>query len=177
MRHLWRPKRFKALLDGFGNKTLPPDVDRSLTLVGKRSWDEITRRIEALRADAEEPPLDAGEVTLLDDILDLQVPLTEAADRLADLARDFQPLWTAVSTLKARTEALGDLAKDAMFEGSYGRTAMEYYDGFVFGFSLGGQSVATGGRYDTLTRILGNGRGIPAVGGIIRPDLLVGGLS
>jgi ATP phosphoribosyltransferase regulatory subunit len=104
------------------------------------------------------------------------VPLAEAADQLADLSREFPALWTAVSTVKARAEALGDLAKDAMFEGSYGRTAMEYYDGFVFGFTLGGRSVATGGRYDTLTRILGNGRGIPAVGGIIRPDLLIGDL-
>jgi len=173
LRHLWRPKRFKALLDGFGRKTMPPDADRSLTLVGKRSWDEIETRIAALRADAAEPPLDAGEVQLLDDILDLNVPLTDAADRLADLARDYQPLWSAIAMLKARTELLGEAAKAASFEGSYGRTAMEYYDGFVFGFTLSGQTVATGGRYDALTRILGNGKGIPAVGGIIRPDLLV----
>jgi ATP phosphoribosyltransferase regulatory subunit len=173
LRHLWRPKRFKQLLETFGKKTLPPEPDRALTLVGKRTWPEIETRIAALRADAEEPPLDGDEVQLLDDILDLNVPLTDAADRLADLARTYPPLWTAIGTLKARTELLGDGGKDASFEGSYGRTAMEYYDGFVFGFTLEGRTVATGGRYDTLTRILGNGQGIPAVGGIIRPDLLV----
>jgi len=33
--------------------------------------------------------------------------------------------------------------------------------------------VATGGRYDALTRVLGQGREIPAVGGVIRPGLLL----
>ena len=68
------------------------------------------------------------------------------------------------------------------FEASYGRTSMEYYDGFVFGFYSEARHdlppVATGGRYDALTRRLGQGREIPAVGGVIRPDLVVelGGL-
>jgi ATP phosphoribosyltransferase regulatory subunit len=31
--------------------------------------------------------------------------------------------------------------------------------------------VASGGRYDALTRVLGRGRSIPAVGGVIRPAL------
>ena len=52
---------------------------------------------------------------------------------------------------------------------------MEYYDGFVFGFTLPDRPdlppVATGGRYDALTRQLGEGRAIPAVGGVIRPGL------
>ena len=60
------------------------------------------------------------------------------------------------------------------FEASYGRTSMEYYDGFVFGFYVSGRPdlppVATGGRYDALTRVLGQGRAVPAVGGIIRPE-------
>ena len=33
--------------------------------------------------------------------------------------------------------------------------------------------VATGGRYDALTRVLGQGDGIPAVGGVIRPELVL----
>ena len=63
------------------------------------------------------------------------------------------------------------------FEASHGRTAMEYYDGFVFSF-LGADPalppVASGGRYDALTKVLGQGRSIPAVGGVIRPALTVG---
>ena len=64
-----------------------------------------------------------------------------------------------------------------MFETSYGRTSMEYYDGFVFGFHAtnhaGFSPIATGGRYDALTQRLGKGDAIPAVGGVIRPDLLI----
>jgi ATP phosphoribosyltransferase regulatory subunit len=33
--------------------------------------------------------------------------------------------------------------------------------------------VASGGRYDALTRMLGQGAEIPAVGGVIRPDLML----
>ena len=61
------------------------------------------------------------------------------------------------------------------FEGSYGRTSMEYYDGFVFGFYSEIPTelapVATGGRYDALTARMGQGKKIPAVGAVLRPDL------
>jgi ATP phosphoribosyltransferase regulatory subunit len=33
--------------------------------------------------------------------------------------------------------------------------------------------VATGGRYDALTARLGRGRGMRAVGGVVRPGLLL----
>ena len=54
---------------------------------------------------------------------------------------------------------------------------MEYYDGFTFSFVAESRPdwppVATGGRYDALTAVLGRGgRAIPAVGGIIRPGLV-----
>jgi ATP phosphoribosyltransferase regulatory subunit len=63
------------------------------------------------------------------------------------------------------------------FETSYGRTSMEYYDGFVFGFYAEGRAdlppIATGGRYDALTSVLGQGRSIPAVGGVMRPAMIL----
>ena len=63
------------------------------------------------------------------------------------------------------------------FATSYGRSLMEYYDGFVFGFYAETRTdlppIATGGRYDALTKQLGQGAEIPAVGGVIRPDLLL----
>jgi ATP phosphoribosyltransferase regulatory subunit len=43
----------------------------------------------------------------------------------------------------------------------------------VFGFYAakpGWPAIASGGRYDALTRVLGQGRAVPAVGGIIRPE-------
>ena len=81
--------------------------------------------------------------------------------------------------LKARVEALerrGIAGEDLAFEGSFGRTTLEYYDGFVFGLFAATrpelQPVATGGRYDALTRVLGRGRVVPAVGGVIRPEVV-----
>ena len=62
-----------------------------------------------------------------------------------------------------------------VFEASHGRSSMEYYDGFVFTFSAQDPAlppVASGGRYDALTRVLGGGREIPAVGGVIRPGIV-----
>jgi ATP phosphoribosyltransferase regulatory subunit len=60
------------------------------------------------------------------------------------------------------------------FQAGLGRTTMEYYDGFTFSFDVEGlPAVASGGRYDALTAVLGQGRSIPAVGGVIRPEVLV----
>ncbi|MCB1375731.1 MAG: ATP phosphoribosyltransferase regulatory subunit, partial [Rhodobacteraceae bacterium] len=63
------------------------------------------------------------------------------------------------------------------FEAGFGRTTLEYYDGFVFGALAPDRPdlppIASGGRYDALTRALGQGRGIPAVGGIVRPEALL----
>ena len=49
--------------------------------------------------------------------------------------------------------------------------------GFVFGLYFDGASdspaVASGGRYDALTLVLGQGAEIPAVGGVIRPEMVL----
>ena len=85
----------------------------------------------------------------------------------------------AVDSLSMRRDALaahGINVDELPFEASYGRTSMEYYDGFVFGFYCPKRPdlppIATGGRYDALTRRLGGTGSIPAVGGVIRPDLV-----
>ena len=89
-------------------------------------------------------------------------------------------LVPAVDRLAARLDRLaarGIEPAGLRFEASYGRTTLEYYDGFVFGASAPSRpdlaAIASGGRYDALTRALGGGRGIPAVGGIVRPEALV----
>ena len=86
-----------------------------------------------------------------------------------------------MARVDARIEALAARSVDVEtleFETSFGRTSMEYYDGFVFGFYAESRpdlpAIASGGRYDALTRVLGQGRSIPAVGGVIRPELLAG---
>lgn len=189
MRHLWRPRRFRALLDRFAGRRPPPEGRAELLakadpmaceapLIGLRSEAEIRARIEALRQDAEAPPIPAAEVALLDDLLGLRETVPHITEHLRDLAVDMPAIGPAVERLAARAEALAARGVDVGnldFEGAYGRTSMEYYDGFVFGFYAEQRPdlppVATGGRYDALTRVLGRGHEIPAVGGVIRPGL------
>ena len=115
---------------------------------------------------------------MLDDLLGLRETAVNVLEHLRDLTVDMPSIAPAVDRMEARCEALAARGIDAAaldFEGSYGRTTLEYYDGFVFGFYSETRPdlppVATGGRYDALTRVLGQGREIPAVGGVIRPEL------
>ena len=102
-----------------------------------------------------------------------------ALAQMRDLARAMPWLTPALDLFEQRLAVLDAHFVDVAsldFEASYGRTTLEYYDGFVFGFYAEGRDlppVASGGRYDALTAVLGQGRSIPAVGGVIRPALLV----
>ena len=191
MRHIWRPRRFRALIDRFAGRAPVPASRKALLgkadpmaidapMIGMRSEREIAARIEALREDAETPPLSAGQVEMLEALLGVRETLPFALEHLRDIAVDMPAITEAVFRIKDRMEALAARGVDVdalEFETSYGRTQMEYYDGFVFGFYAEGRHdmppVATGGRYDALTRVLGQGREIPAVGGVIRPGLML----
>jgi ATP phosphoribosyltransferase regulatory subunit len=191
VRHIWRPRRFRALLDRFGGK-LPAPAHRIALLsaadpfaaagpeIGLRSRAEVAERIENLRIDAAAPPISAEEIDLIDAILSLRETLPHVLSELRDIAVDMPAIAPAVRRLGDRTEALARRGIDVEtldFEGNFGRTSLEYYDGFVFGFASLRHAnlppVATGGRYDALTRVLGQGRVVPAVGGVIRPELVV----
>ena len=89
---------------------------------------------------------------------------------------DLPTIAPAVDRLARRLDALsrrGIAVETLDFEASHGRSTLEYYDGFVFSFHAEGcpdlPPIATGGRYDALTR---EGASIPAVGGVIRPALV-----
>ncbi|SHH67612.1 ATP phosphoribosyltransferase regulatory subunit [Cognatishimia maritima] len=190
-RHIWRPRRFRALLDRYsGRMTVPQsrqallDMDAPLQtgvpFIGLRSPDEISERIEALREDVNAAPISSVQVELLDALLDVRETLPFALERLRDIAVDMPAITHAVFSLRERIDAMDAKGIDVgaiEFEGSYGRTNMEYYDGFVFEFHAEGRAdlpaVATGGRYDALTRVLGGGNEIPAVGAVIRPEVLL----
>jgi ATP phosphoribosyltransferase regulatory subunit len=103
-----------------------------------------------------------------------------ALSQLRDLAVDLPAIGGAVDRVAARATALAARGVDTdalMFEASFGRVSMEYYDGFVFGFRADRRpdlpAIASGGRYDALTRRLGQGGEIPAVGGVMRPGLML----
>ena len=195
LRHLWRPRRFRALLDRFaGRLPTPPArarlletlhgaepqalMDAAGPFIGQRAPEEVAARARALIEDAALPPICEAEAALLDDLLSLSGPSSAALARLRDLSVDMPAIGTAVDRLADRLAALAALGIDVdslPFEASHGRSTLEYYDGFVFSFHAdraGWPPVASGGRYDALTAVLGQGRSIPAVGGIFRPGLI-----
>ncbi len=194
LRHVWRPQRFRRLLDRFSGRlgTDPARIallDRlkggdSTALIaaagpvlGLRTGAEIAARAAALVEDAETPPLAAAEAALLYDLLGLEAPARAALQHLRGIAPLLPAIAPAVDRFAARLDALDHLrvATQALrFEASHGRSAMEYYDGFVFSFlgPEGWPPVASGGRYDALTAHLGAGQQIPAVGGVVRPGLV-----
>lgn len=196
MRHIWRPRRFRALMDRFSGCT-PAPASRLRLLerlaaqpvasllaeagphLGQRDEAEIAERAAWLLEDAAAPPVPAREADLIDDLLRLSAPAPAALDRLEDLGVDMPAIRPAVERLAARLAALERekvWLSRVDFEASHGRSTLEYYDGFVFSFFAdhgGLPPVASGGRYDALTRVLGAGREIPAVGGIIRPGVIV----
>ncbi len=190
LRHIWRPGRFKALLKRYGSGEIPAaraallaaddPFSKASSEIGLRSRTEVEARIAALRADAAAAPIAAEEIALIDAILSLRETVPNVLSALEDIAVDMPLINAAVDKMKARLDALSAKGVDVDrldFEGSYGRTSLEYYDGFVFGFYAIDRPdlppVATGGRYDALTAQLGQGRAVPAVGGVIRPDLVV----
>ncbi len=188
LRHIWRPARFRALMKRFGSGKVTPARAALLAAddpfaavgpeIGLRSRQEVAARIDALRADAAAPAIAKEEIGLIDAILNLRETATNVLSALRDIAVDMPAIGDAVMRMDARLMALDARGIDVAtleFEGSYGRTSLEYYDGFVFGFYAINRpdlpAVATGGRYDALTAHLGQGRAVPAVGGVIRPDL------
>ncbi len=195
LRHVWRPKRFRQLLDRFAGRAAVPaararllerlasDTPEALieaagSFVGLRSVADISARAAALIEDAGTPNIAAPEAALLYDLLSLQAPARAALAHLRGIAPMLPAILPAVDQFEARLDALDRGGVDTAtlpFEASHGRTSLEYYDGFVFSFHAADPAlppVASGGRYDALTGVLGQGRSIPAVGGVIRPGLV-----
>ncbi len=189
MRHIWRPRRFRALLERYAGRNPVSPARRALLdgqvrceapLIGLRSRAQIDARVAILQQDVAAPPISQTQVGLIEALLDVRETMPYALSRLHDLAVDMPAIADAVARVAARAQALEARGIDTdalMFEASYGRTSMEYYDGFVFGFRPETRpdlpAIATGGRYDALTRHLGQGAEIPAVGGVMRPGLML----
>ncbi|EAQ47360.1 ATP phosphoribosyltransferase regulatory subunit [Roseobacter sp. MED193] len=191
MRHIWRPRRFRSLLDVYAGRSPLPEnrlkllssegpLTGSATVLGKRSEAEVEARIELLRQDAATPPIAENELLALEALMAVRETVPFAIEQMRDIAVDLPAINPALDRLDGRIAALKARGIDIDsldFEASYGRTSMEYYDGFVFGFYAEARPdlppIASGGRYDALTRQLGQGAEIPAVGGVLRPDLML----
>ena len=178
-RHIWRPARFNALLDRFSKPAAQPPAmpDPDVPHVGLRSRDEIARRIAVLKEEVATPPLSEEDVQRLRALMVVKGPLPSALEQLTELGQTSAVLGKAVVGFRALCEALerhGVETGQVTFDATFGLTTLEYYRGFVFGFAAPGHApVATGGRYDLLTSALSGGQNIPAVGGVIRPDVVL----
>ena len=196
-RHIWRPRRFKSLIDAYSGKSDAGNdraerfrrldgsaaehlVDSAGPMIGVRSKDEILERIEAIVEEANALPLDPVEVEALDRILRVRGCARSALVQLRKIQRNLPGIEASLDEFEKRLHALASLGMDPSrisFEASYGRTTLEYYDGFVFGFVPEANSdvppVVSGGRYDYLTRQLSGSAAVPAVGGVVRPEAAV----
>lgn len=196
-RHVWREARFVKLLARFSGVAAPAPARATLLAAvkedgakavlaragghqGVRTPEQVLSRIEALQEDAEAPALSIEEAQMLEQVLALKGASADVLKTLQDMAKTFPSLQASAQAMEDRLMALAArrvAADELPFAVSFGRTNMEYYDGFVFGFTAENRPdlpvVASGGRYDALTHILGQGRSIAAVGGVIRPEVLV----
>ncbi|MEL6678059.1 MAG: ATP phosphoribosyltransferase regulatory subunit [Pseudomonadota bacterium] len=197
LRHVWRPGRFRRLLERFSTDTAPSPrraellaAARSGALTdvivaagpaaGLRSAEDVAARVQRLVEEAETPPLAPADIARIEAVLTLRGSYAHALRVLETLAGQAAGLDDVVERMARRGAALAasGVALDTLpFEASFARTAMEYYDGFVFGFFDPARPdlphCASGGRYDALTRALSGADAIPAVGGIVRPEVLL----
>ena len=177
LRHAWRPMRFAALLRryaGEGDYAPPPVADAPE--IGLRTAADVTDRIAALEADAATPPIPPHQAEALLALVRQVGTADRALADLAPIARALPGIEARLPVLEARLAEIAQGTKLAAlgFEATHARSAMEYYDGFTFTVTAPGLApLATGGRYDALTRAVSGGAGIPAVGGVIRPAALL----
>jgi ATP phosphoribosyltransferase regulatory subunit len=178
-RHLWRPRRCDALIERFSRPAPPPPPlpDPGIPHVGLRSPEEIAARVALLAEEAETPPLAVDEVARIRALLSLADTAPLAVERMKRIADGVELIALAADRVALVLDALASRGIDTgelLFEASFGLTSLEYYSGFVFGFKASGLApVATGGRYDLLTAAMNGGATIPAVGGVIRPEVLL----
>lgn len=178
--HIWRPLRFERLLNRFSTVEAPRQFAfNSAPWTGLREPAEMEARIARLEAAAEGPPLAPEWRERLHRLFSVAGPAPTALDELRVLADHMPAIAEAVERLSGRLDAIAARGIDpagVRFDASHGRRTMEYYDGMTFSFTAEARGdwppVASGGRYDALTRVLGQGAAIPAVGGIIRPGLI-----
>lgn len=181
LHHVWRPGRFGRLLTRFSQPVAPRAFAESAApWAGLRAKAEMERRMARLRADRDAALLDPVWTARLERLFAISAPMPDALAQLSDLSREWPDLRSAIGRVEERAGMLAGLGiapETILFDASHGHRTMEYYDGFTFSFLAEGRTgwppVATGGRYDALTAVLGRGgRAIPAVGGIIRPGLV-----
>jgi ATP phosphoribosyltransferase regulatory subunit len=201
-RHFWRPARFHQLVEQAVSGPAAPTALRTRLIeaanrpdaadavaaiatqagepLGLREIDEITARTLALAEAANDAPMLAEEALLIEIALEHHGPAGNALAPLRALTTESgADITPALDRFEARLAALENAGVDAAalpFDAAFGRN-LEYYEGFVFEITAQGRPelppLAGGGRYDAMTRRLGAGRAVPAVGAMIRPEAVL----
>jgi ATP phosphoribosyltransferase regulatory subunit len=148
---------------------------------GARRVSEVATRLHQLALDARAKPLSRVGADFIESYVAIAAPLSEVPGQIESLARAAKmDLRLPLERLHARHAALAAWGVDltrARYAGEFGR-ALEYYTGFVFEIGVEGlpesSPVAGGGRYDSLMRASGCARDVPAVGGAIHTERLLG---
>jgi ATP phosphoribosyltransferase regulatory subunit len=154
----------ESLLDHLG-------VTADKPIPGGRTREEIIERMLEQASEAAAPHLDKHQVALIEEVLGVAGNARGSVTALKKIFAD------AKIDVKASIEATEDRivllqkakldTRQIYFTPRFGRN-MEYYTGFVFELWAHAKrqqlQVAGGGRYDSLLRILGAKKDIPAVG-------------
>jgi ATP phosphoribosyltransferase regulatory subunit len=157
-----------GLLDYLGNA---PEA----RVFGGRTREEIVDRLMEQAAEAAAIRLDKRAVELIERVLQVTGPARKAVAEIASLLKKNRvTLDDPLALMEARIAALTKLGLDEKriaFAARFGRN-MEYYTGFVFELwskdAEGLVQIAGGGRYDTLLKMLGAKKDVPAIGCAIR---------
>jgi ATP phosphoribosyltransferase regulatory subunit len=154
---------------------------RGVAFLGERRPEEILKRLAGKAADANETPLPAGTVELIESYLRISGEASAAFDAietlLAGAKLDLASRIAEARALFADLQTIAD-GPPVLFNAGFGRE-FEYYTGMVFeigieGAGIAGQ-IAGGGRYDGLIRALSGGvHDAPAVGAAIHTERLLG---
>jgi ATP phosphoribosyltransferase regulatory subunit len=144
--------------------------------VGGRGADEIVRRLAERAKSRSAPRLSAAQGELITRFLAIEGRPQAALEQAAALAReagaDLDGLWTDWAERLKLLSGAGVPDAALTLATGFGRP-FGYYDGFLFAVwseALGpDETVAAGGRYDSLLTRMGGRTGASAVGAMVRP--------
>lgn len=154
----------ESLLDHMG-------VTADKPIPGGRTREEIIERMLEQASEAQAPHLGKRQVALIEKVLSVagnaRRSVTALKEIFADAGIDVKASIEATEAHIALLQKLKLDTRQIYFTPRFGRN-MEYYTGFVFELwareRRGQIQIAGGGRYDSLLRILGAKKEIPAVG-------------
>jgi ATP phosphoribosyltransferase regulatory subunit len=152
-----------------------------LEMIAGRSIEQVAGRLSEKLDDRSEPSLSGDHAKLIDDYLSIRCSPSQAVQKLKQLgAKTGSEFASAIDLFDARFEAIqraGLETADMEFAAVFGRS-LEYYTGFVFQIDRqladgASETIAGGGRYDTMLKDIGADAMIPAVGCAIYASRLV----